>query len=70
VPRERDLEQIEAVAREFGMSRRQRFEFGDFVEGEKAAGNVGSKNRRGDFTIGELRQKAREFLGADADGSN
>jgi hypothetical protein len=46
VPRERDLAEVEAVAREFGMSRVQRFEFGDYLEAEKAAGNVGTKNRR------------------------
>jgi hypothetical protein len=63
VPHDRDLEQVEAVAREFGMSRRQRFEFGDFLENEKAAGNGGTKNARGDFTPAELRDKAREFLG-------
>lgn len=63
MPRERDLAQVETVAREFGMSRVQRFEFGDFLEAEKAAGSGGTKNRRGDFTMAELRAKAREFLG-------
>jgi hypothetical protein len=43
------------VAREFRMSRVQRFEFGDVLEAEKAAGNLGTKNRRGDFTMPELR---------------
>jgi len=45
------------------MNRSQRFEFDDFLEDEKAAGNGGTKNRRGDFTMPELRTKAREFLG-------
>jgi hypothetical protein len=62
VPRQHDIEQVDAVAREFAMSRTQRFEFGDFLEDEKAAGNGGTKNRRGDFTVKELREKAREFL--------
>lgn len=62
MPRERDLEQVDAVAREFGMSRFRRFELGDFLEDEKAAGNGGTKNSRGDFTMPELRDKAREFL--------
>ncbi len=62
MPREHDLEQIEAVANELGMNRKQRFEFGDFVEDEKAAGDGGTKNLRGDFTMSELREKAREFL--------
>lgn len=65
VPRERDLEQVDAVAREFGMSQLQRFEFGDFLEDEKAAGNGGTKNARGDFTMPELREMARAFLGED-----
>jgi hypothetical protein len=45
------------------MNRKQRFEFGDYLEDEKAAGSGGTKNRRGDFTMEELREKAREFLG-------
>lgn len=44
------------------MNRRRRFERGDFLEDEKAAGNGGTKNSRGDFTMHELRAKAREFL--------
>lgn len=63
MPREHDLAQVEAVACEFGMNRAQRFEFGDYLESEKAAGNVGSKNQRGDFTMDELRERAREFSG-------
>ena len=54
---------MEAVAREFGMSAEARREFGDFLEAEKAAGNGGTLNERGDFTYQELRQKAAEFLG-------
>lgn len=45
------------------MSRVLRFEFGDFLEAEKAAGSGGTKNRHGDFTMAELRAKAREFVG-------
>jgi hypothetical protein len=63
VPRERDLAQVETVARECGMGRVQRFELRDFLEAEKAAGSGGTKNRRGDFTMAELRAKAHEFLG-------
>ena len=57
-----DIKQVEAVAREFKMTEEQRREFGDFVEAEKAAGNRGTANARGDFTYQELRQKASEFL--------
>lgn len=63
MPRDHDISQIDAVAREFHMSRAQRFEFGDYVEDEKASGGGGTKNQRGDFTMGELRDLAREFLG-------
>ncbi len=45
------------------MTEEERRDFGDFLEEEKACGNGGTKNERGDFTYAELRQKAREFLG-------
>lgn len=45
------------------MRSEERREFGEFLEDEKAIGNRGTKNERGDFTYQELRQKAREFLG-------
>ncbi|MFB2892103.1 hypothetical protein ACE1CI_04055 [Aerosakkonemataceae cyanobacterium BLCC-F50] len=61
--KKKDIQQVEAVAREFNMNESERRDFGDFIEEEKAAGNVGTKNERGDFTYQELQQKAREFLG-------
>lgn len=61
----KDIQQLEAVAREFDMTDEERRDFGDFIEEEKEAGNGGSKNERGDFTYQELRQKAREFLGLE-----
>lgn len=61
--KKKDIQQVEAVAREFNMTESERRDFGDFLEEEKAAGNVGTKNGRGDFTYLELQQKAREFLG-------
>ncbi len=54
---------MEAVAREFNMTEEERRDFGDFLEEEKAVGNGGTKNERGDFTYQELRQKTRDFLG-------
>ena len=54
---------MEAVAREFNMTEEERRDFGDFLEEEKAVGNAGAKNERGDFTYQELRQRAYEFLG-------
>jgi hypothetical protein len=59
----KDIQQVENVAQEFKMTEEERRDFGDFLEEEKACGNGGTKNERGDFTYAELRQKAREFLG-------
>ncbi|OKH54042.1 hypothetical protein NIES2101_08185 [Calothrix sp. HK-06] len=59
----KDIQQLEAVAREFDMTEEERRDFGDFIEEEKESGNGGTKNERGDFSYQELRQKAREFLG-------
>ena len=50
------------MAREFGMESKQRREFGRFLESEKAHGDRGAGNRRGDYTMSQLRQKAMEFL--------
>ena len=60
----KDIQQVEAIAKEFNMTEEERRQFGDFLEEEKAAGNGGTKNKRGHFTYQELRQKAREFLGS------
>jgi hypothetical protein len=59
----KDIQQIQAVAKEYNMTEEERRDFGDFLEEEKATGNGGTKNNRGDFTYQELKQKAREFLG-------
>ncbi len=56
--RKPDLKQVDAIADEFGIDRR---EFGDYLEDCKAAGDRGTANNRGDFTWAELRLKAREF---------
>jgi hypothetical protein len=57
-----DIKQVDDVAKEVGMKPEQRQEFGDWLEAEKAAGNGGTANERGDFTYRELREKAREFM--------
>lgn len=57
-----DIKQVDDVAKEFKMTREQRQEFGDWIEAEKASGNGGTANERGDFTYRELRDKAREFM--------
>ena len=36
--------------------------FGKFIEKQKANGDIGTLNARGDFTWDELQQKAEEFL--------
>ena len=61
--KKKDIQHIEAVAREFGMDDEQRRQFGDYIEDEKQGGRRGSNNAKGDFTYDELREMAREFLG-------
>jgi hypothetical protein len=63
VGKKRDIKQIEAVAKEFGMGEKDRKQFGKYIESEKALGYGGTQNERGDFTYEELQEKAREFLG-------
>lgn len=61
--KKRDIREVEAIAAEFGMDPELRREFGEYLEGCKRSGDVGTKNEAGDFTWNELKQKAREFLG-------
>jgi hypothetical protein len=63
VARKRDIKDVEAVARRFGMDPETRRDFGDYLEDCKRAGDVGTRNDRGDFTRDEMVGKAREFLG-------
>ncbi len=60
----KDIRQIEAIAREFGMDPDERREFGDYIEECKRGGDRGS-GPRGDFTYAELREKAAEFRGGN-----
>ncbi|GBF82474.1 hypothetical protein [Aphanothece sacrum] len=60
--KKRDIKQVDAIAGEFHMSAELRDAFGIFLEKEKNNGYGGTLNDRGDFTYGELRQKAKEFL--------
>ena len=60
--RKRDIKQIQAIAREFQMDDKERWEFGDYIEECKRNGVHGS-GQHGDFTFEELRAKAREFRG-------
>jgi hypothetical protein len=60
--KKRDIRQIEAIAREFGMDPEERREFGDYIEDCKRRGERGS-GEGGDFTYPELRAKVSEFRG-------
>lgn len=60
--RKDDLKQVDSVAQKFKMTKEQRREFGDFLESEKATGNGGTANSRGDFTYQQLLDKAAEFM--------
>lgn len=62
--KKRDIKQIEAIAREFGMGDDERREFGDYVEDCKRNGDQGT-GRNGDFTYQELREKVGEFRGGE-----
>ena len=62
MPRKDDLRQINEIAQAFGMTATERRDFGNYLEDCKADGDLGSKNERGDFSWGELEQKARDFL--------
>jgi hypothetical protein len=57
VSRKRDLRRVDHVADDFGIDRD---EFGEYIHQCKEAGDKGS-GPRGDFTLEELREKAREF---------
>lgn len=61
--RKRDIRDVEAIARAFGMAPDQRREFGDYLEECKRSGDRGTLNDRGDFTWDEMVEKARDFLG-------
>lgn len=59
--RKRDLKQVEAVARRYGIDPDK---FGEYLEDCKAHGDRGTQNDRGDFTWDELCAKAEEFKGS------
>lgn len=59
MPRKPDTKQVDAVARAAAMSRGQRLAFGARLEEAKARGGGGTKNARGDHTMGELRAEAQ-----------
>jgi hypothetical protein len=60
VAKKRDIRQIEAVARMYGLAPK---DFGDHIEDCKAHGDCGTLNDKGDFTWDESCAKAEEFKG-------
>ena len=65
VGRKKDLRLVDAVCDEFGMDGEQGFDFRDYLHECKESGDCGTGNEKGDFTMDELRDKAREFLGLE-----
>jgi hypothetical protein len=65
VPRKRGLRRVDAVCKEFDMDPETAFDFRDYLHECKDTGDLGTSNERGDFTMDELREKAREFLGLE-----
>lgn len=64
--RKADLRQVDAIAREFGLDRR---EFGDYLHELKRSGDRGSE-ANGDFTTDELRERARMLHEERDDGGS
>jgi hypothetical protein len=58
VGRKAHLRRVDAVAREYGIDR---IEFGDYLHACKEAGDKGTANDLGDFSLEELRIKAQEY---------
>jgi hypothetical protein len=65
--RKGDLRQVDQVAREFRMSQATELAFREYIHDCKESGQRGTANDRGDFTMAELRELAREFLGLGDD---
>jgi hypothetical protein len=62
VGRKKDLRRVDAVCDEFEMDRETAFDFRNFLHECKDRGDRGTSNDRGDFTMDELREKAKDFL--------
>ena len=66
--RKADLRRVDAVCQEFrkrGMDSETELQFREYLHQCKDSGDFGTANERGDFTVDELREKAREFLGLE-----
>jgi hypothetical protein len=53
---------VDTVVREFKMTPEVELDFREYIHECKKAGYRGTANDRGDFTMDELRDLAREFL--------
>jgi hypothetical protein len=60
----RDIREVDAVARELGMTSEERQDFGIWLEEAKRLGDGGTRNARGDFTFEELEDQGVYFLEA------
>jgi hypothetical protein len=65
VGRKKDLRRVDAVCKEFGMKGEQEFDYRDYLHECKESGDFGTANEKGDFTMDELRERARDFLGLE-----
>ena len=63
MPKDRDIDQVRSVARQYGISEgKQLWEFCKLIHTYKEEGFRGTKNTKGDFTYQELCELAKEFI--------
>lgn len=62
MPRKDDLRQVDALCRRHRMTPDQERRFRRLIHDQKAAGEGGTANDRGDFTWDELDALATEFM--------
>jgi hypothetical protein len=61
----KDLQQVDAVCRRFGMTVRQAIRFKELIHELKDDGHCGTANERGDFTWRELLDIAADFMAGE-----
>jgi len=59
--RKKDLAQVDAIAKKYGLTPEERREFGKYLEDCKAEFEGGSANLNRDFTWQQLEEKVKEF---------
>lgn len=63
--RKKDLRRVDAICKEFGLVGDEAFDFRDYLHECKDSGDKGTANVKHDFTMDELREKARAFKGLE-----